>query len=289
MLNLTYVNTFVSVIETGSFRAAARRLACAQPTVTQHIKKLEAALQAPLVARSHAACMPTAHGERFLPFARSLLQVADRARAAVAGRRLTVGASTNIGTYLLPQRLKAFAGRNGVDVTVEPRIAGNPAVAEMLAAGEIDMALMEWPPTLAGFNAVVWRHEPMVVIVPPDHPWAGRRSVSRAKLLAMPLLGGEAGTGTATLLARIFGDDARDLKIEMTLGSTEAVKQAVIAGLGISLTLACAVRDDVDSGRLAALPIAGARLTKALYLVTPTDIPPTSPIAAFADFLRAEG
>lgn len=289
MLNLTYVNTFVSVIETGSFRAAARRLACAQPTVTQHIKKLEAALQVPLVARSHAACTPTAHGERFLPFARSLLQVADRARTAVTGRRLTVGASTNIGTYLLPHRLKAFADENGADVAVEPRIAGNPAVADMLAVGEIDCALMEWPPTLAGFDSAVWRHEPMVVIVPPDHPWAGRRSVSRTKLLATPLLGGEPGTGTATLLRQAFGAAAADLKIQLTLGSTEAVKQAVIAGLGVSLTLACAVEVDVENGRLAALSIAGPRLTKPLHLVTPTDAPATSPIKVFANFLRTAG
>lgn len=288
MLNLTYVNTFVSVIETGSFREAARRLACAQPTVTQHIKKLEAALQAPLVARSHAVCTPTAHGERFLPFARSLLQVADRARSAVAGRRLTIGASTNIGTYLLPKLLKAFAD-DVAGITVEPRIAGNPAVAEMLQVGEIDMALMEWPPQLTGFDSVVWRHEPMVVIVPSDHPWAGRRSVSRARLLATPLLGGEPGTGTATLLRQAFGQAAADLKIQLTLGSTEAVKQAVIAGLGVSLTLAGAVHDDVENGRLAALPIAGPRLTKPLHLVMPTDTPATSPVAAFADFLTMEG
>lgn len=287
MLNLTYVNTFVSVIEAGSFREAARRLACAQPTVTQHIKKLEAALQAPLVARSHAACTPTAHGARFLPFARSLLQVADRAHTAVAGRHLSVGASTNIGTYLLPRRLKTFADENGTGIAVEPRIAGNPAVAEMLAAGEIDCALMEWPPALAGFDAVVWRHEPMVVIVPPDHPWAGRRNVSRARLLETPMLGGEPGTGTATLLRQAFGEAAADLKVQLTLGSTEALKQAVIAGLGVSLTLACAVQDDVENGRLAALPVAGPRLIKPLYLVTPTDIPATSPIATFAEFLRA--
>lgn len=289
MLNLTYVRTFVCVIDGGGFREAARRLKCSQPTVSQHIKKLEAAMKTALVARSHAQCTATSQGRRFLPLARSLLRVADRARAAVEARELVIGASTNVGTYLLPPCIKSFTDSGMAPANVDLVIASNPEVAEKLAAGEVDVAVMEWWDSRPGFSALAWRQEPLVVIVPPDHPWAELQSVPKEKLLASPMIGGEAGTGTARVLARVFGDAARDLEVGMTLGSTEAVKQAVKAGLGISITLARAVEQEVASGLLHALAVAGERLTKTIFVILPQDAPPTSAAAVFTDVLMSPG
>ncbi len=285
VLNLTHVTTFLAVVDRGGFREAARHLRTSQPTVTQHIKKLESALGTRLIHRHRPAGTPTPAGQRFLPHARRLIEAADRAHDAIARRRMDIGASSNIGTYLLQPRLKAFLEGYSARIELQLCLGSNPQIAERLTRGEVDIGLMEWWDQRPGFRAVVWRQEPMVVIVPPPHPWAKRRSVSRQLLCSTPLIGGEPGSGTATLLARTFGTAAAELRISMSLGSTEAVKQAVIAGLGVSIVLASTVHDQVRAGLLHALPISGARVVKDLFVLIPDDLPPTSAAHAFAEHL----
>ena len=288
MLNLLHLQAFVAVIDEGGFREAARRLACAQPTVSQHVRKLEAALGVPLVRRGSGGCAPTPHGERLLPFARSLLGTAERACVAVRDPGLVVGASSNIATYLLQPHLRAFAARHPAAGRLRLMVDGNPAIAERLTRGEVDVALMEWWDGRPGFTARTWRQEALVVIVPPDHAWAARSGITRATLLATPLIGGEPGTGTATLLTRTFGAAARDLQVAMALGSTEAVKRAVMAGLGVSLVMAGAVEQETRHGLLRALPLEGEALSKPLHILLPEAMPATAPATLFADFLLAQ-
>tara|TARA_B100000513_G_scaffold190417_1_gene114867 strand:+ start:305 stop:1174 length:870 start_codon:yes stop_codon:yes gene_type:complete len=287
MLNLTQVATFVAVVEQGGFHEAARHLGVSQPTVTQHIKKLEADLMRPLIVRTHGKAGTTPHGAAFLPFARSLMHVAGRARDALDGRGLVVGASSNIGVYLLQPLVKAFTAAHPDVGPIDLRIGSNPETVRLLEDSEIDIGLMEWWDDRPGFDSRVWREEPVVVIVAPDHPWAGRRTIDRTALLAEPLIGGEPGTGTARLLERELGIAPETLKAGPQLGSTEAVKQAVRAGLGVSLTLESAVRDEVAAGSLRALAIEQAPLARSLYAIVSDSLPLGSPARAFDGFLAA--
>ena len=93
-----------------------------------------------------------------------------------------------------------------------------------------------------------WRSEPIVLIVPPDHPLAEDRQISKRKLAELDLLGGEPGTGTGRLLESYFADGVSPPRIALQLGSTEAVKEAVKAGLGVSLVLRSAVAEEVRNG-----------------------------------------
>jgi DNA-binding transcriptional LysR family regulator len=145
---------------------------------------------------------------------------------------------------------------------------------------------MEWWDDRPGFEAAVWRRERLVVIVSPEHPWARRKSVEKAMLLREPMIGGEPGTGTARLLQQTFGVDASSLKIGLELGSTEAVKQAVRAGLGISIILESAVRDEVRSGTLRALHVEDTPLAKPLFSIFPGGLSTSSPAAQFHAFLQ---
>lgn len=286
MLNLMHVRTFVTVVEQGGFHEAARHLGVSQPTVTQHIKKLETDLARPLIVRAHGHARTTIHGAQFLPFARTLLRVAARARTALDAGGFVIGASSNIGVYLLQPLVKAFAAAHPAIGPIDIRIGSNPDTAKRLEDSEIDVGLMEWWDDRAGFEARIWRNEPVVVIVPPDHPWARRKSVEKATLLQEPLIGGEPGTGTARLLQQEFGIEPQSLKVGLQLGSTEAVKQAVRAGLGISLTLESAVRDEVSAGALHALRIRDAPLSKPLYAILADSLPPASLARDFEAFLR---
>lgn len=216
--------------------------------------------------------MPTAEGARFLPHARALLETAQRALAVLTARRLVVGAASNPGIYLLPPYLSERE---------ELRIGTNPDTVERLASGAVDLAITEWWDGRQGFEVHAWRDEPMVGIVPPSHPFACAGPVPLARFLAEPLIGGEPGTGTGRLLVEALGQDASPLRIVRVMGSTEGVKRAVAAGLGVSVVLACAVRDEVKAGTLVAVPLSGPALRRRMLAVLPEGLPPTAPQRRF--------
>src|SRR5690348_13430866 len=156
-LNLDQLESFVALAECGGITAAAERLSRSQPTVSQHLKRLEAQLDRKLVARRSGRATLTEEGWRVLPFARGLLRL-DRQFAehdCTAARRL--GACNNIGVYLLPELLTELlrGGRALPEVT----IARNPQIAARITAGEIDVALLEWWDPRPGFESHIWRRE----------------------------------------------------------------------------------------------------------------------------------
>lgn len=288
MIDLEQVRTFVAIVDAGSFQAAAARLGIAQPTVSQHMSKLERTLGHRLLERGRAQATMSSEGTRLLPFARTLLRIAARAEASVADEGLVIGASSNIGIYLLQPIVGAFQARLPQLGALDIRIGSNLETARRLEDAEIDIALMEWWDEREGFDAEIWREEPVVVIVPPGHRWAERRWIDKAMLMEEPMIGGEPGTGTARLLQERLGIDSAALKSGLQLGSTEAVKQAVRAGLGVSVALASAVRDEVAAGTLVAPPLRGPRLSKSLYSIVPSPTPQASPARRFADFLHGK-
>ncbi|MCG8561521.1 MAG: LysR substrate-binding domain-containing protein [Hyphomicrobiales bacterium] len=284
MLDLNQVQAFLAVVDSAGFSRAARALGSTQPVVSQQVRKLEAAIGARLLARSHARTVPTADGARFLPYARALVRTEERARRSVRKDRLAIAASGNIGTYLLP---KVLGGTATAVQTPDPEllVGTNQETAARIQSGVADIALMEWWDDRPGLDATVWRREPLVVIVGPAHGWAARRAVEKAELFDEPLIGGEPGTGTGALLQQVFGRAAARLKVGLTVGSTAAVKEAVKAGLGLSIVMAASVRDEVRYGTLGALEVSDAALVKDLYAVVSSDQPETAPAMRFRSHL----
>lgn len=265
MLNPLWLRSLVYVVQYRGFQAAARALNISQPTVSQHVQRLEEELGTPLVTRSRRECTPTPAAGRLLPFAESLLRLEAQARAAVVRDTLRVGASSNVGIYLLQPYLHSYR-QMASDHHYELQIDRNPAIAEKLRRGEIDVAVMEWFEPGEGLQVVCWRQEPLVLIAPPGDPLADQVSISRDQLAGLSLLGGEPGTGTGRLLARLFADGKPMPSVAMQLGSTEAVKEAVKAGLGLSLVMASAVEEEVRAGSLCAIPVDGAALQKQVFV-----------------------
>ena len=241
MLNPVWLKSLVAIVQTGSFQSAARALGLAQPTVSQHLQKLEEQVGVTLVQRSRSGCQPTTRALAFMPHATALL-----------------------GTYLLQPFVRNYLTTANERGEVDLRIAANPDVADQLLAGQLDAAIMEWWLPHPDFEHRLWRVEPLVLIVSPDHALAEAGCIERDRLVDLPMLGGEPGSGTGRLLTEYFGELGVP-RSGMQLGSTEAVKQAVRAGLGVSLVMASAVQDEVRSGALVALPIPG--LEKRLQLI----------------------
>lgn len=283
MINLECVATFLAVAQYGSFRAAAEHTGLSQPAVSQHVKRLEASLKVSLIDRSNAGSTLTPEGQAFLPYAEVLIQTSNRARTLFDKETLVVGASSNIGIYVLQPYLKDYKDR--VPHTVDAVIGDNNAIADKLQNLAIDVAVMEWWDGRPGFDAHLWRQEGLVVIVPPGHPWVGQRSIALHALKGMPVLGGETGTGTGRQLQRCLGDEAHSIQVSMQLGSTEAVKHAVHAGLGISIVMATAVAEECRSGWLHAIPLENNSLQKDIYIVRRRGGPYESLASQFVRFL----
>jgi DNA-binding transcriptional LysR family regulator len=279
MLNLVHAKTFLAVLSERGFRAAARDLKLSPSTVVEHIKQLEEDLAAPLIVRRRGIVELTSQGAAFAPLARAMLDTAERSRTMIAQSRLRVASSSNVGTYLLQSMLASFQATDpcSVDLWIGP----NPNVAERLANGIADVALMEWWNDRPGFRGYTWRNESLVIIVAPDHPWAERCAIEASELASQTLLGGEAGTGTITLLRKRLGHLSEGLTAIGGFGSTEAVKRAVRAGRGVSLVIAAAVADEVKAGQLVALRLKDIELVKELKIISPIGVPDAAPAARF--------
>jgi DNA-binding transcriptional LysR family regulator len=274
------VESFLAVARFGSFRDAARQRGLSQPAVSRQVQALEKSLQARLVVRKRSGCQLTPEAREFLHYAETMVRLQLRARTFLQPRQVTVGASSNIGTCFLPrliQRFEAAYPKFAVDVS----IGTNEAIAQQLDSGAVDVALMEWWKEKPGYATAVWRREPLVVIVPPEHAWAARESIPGAWLFEEKLIGGERGTGTGTLLRQELGNAAAALRVTRQLGSTEAVKEAVRHRLGVSLVMAAAVRDETATGALRSLRIEGLELTKRLFSVVRKGAADQRVVAAF--------
>ena len=151
MLNLAWVRTFLALVENKSFQAAATQLQLAQPTVSQQIRKLEQQLGVILVRRARSGCEPTQAAFTFIPYAESLIQINQRALAAIQNGQVRVGASSNVGIYMLQPYVRTFL--NGRDPALfDLVIDRNPVIAQKLVDAEIDVAVMEWWDRRPGFS-----------------------------------------------------------------------------------------------------------------------------------------
>lgn len=268
MLNLIWLKSLICVIEQHSFQLAANQLGLAQPTISQHIQKLEEMLGVSLIKRGRNGCQPTSEALRLMPYAQSLLRLHERALLAVKQPLLRVGASSNIGIYLLQPYLQHYLHQHAqIQDKLDVVIDSNTSIADKLDNAEVDIALMEWWSPKTGYASQIWKTEPLVLITPPSHPMAKLATVSRSMLAGLSLIGGESGSGTGRLLKSYLQDMPQMPTVTMQLGSTEAVKQAVRAGLGISLVFASAVVDEIKHGTLAAIPLEDNALKKNLHLV----------------------
>ncbi len=273
-LNLDQIESWLAIVESGSFREAGRRLSRSQTTVSQHVQRLEAHIGGRLLRRGKRGCALTPLGKRLAPIARALMAGETQAAQLASRSAPRLGACSNIGIYLLPHLLVTYCEHQP---RPSIRIGTNPEIVEALEAGMLDMALLEWWVSRPNVGAVPWKREPMVAIYPPAHPWRERSSIALPDLCRETLIGGEPGTGTGRLLREMMSAGAALPQPAMELGSTEAVKRAVAAGLGVSIVLEMATALEVSQGTLRTIRFE-PEISKTLWIARSTNMDPDSPL-----------
>ncbi len=292
-VTLRQLRVFEAVARHLSFSRAAAELHLTQPAVSMQVKSLEGEAGLPLVEQIGKTIHLTEAGRELLARARSIareLEAAEEALDAMRGLthgRLAIGLVSTAKYFapaLLGRFLKAHPG-----VTVKLGVDNREAMIGLLAANQVDLAIMGRPPQNLATTAEAFAPHPHVVIAPPDHPLAGRRGIPLARLADETFLIREPGSGTRGLLERLFSEHELALTVGMEMDSNETIKQAVIAGMGISLLSRHTVGLELATRRLVVLDVAGLPIVRNWFVVHLT-AKRLSPIAqALKAFLLAEG
>ena len=296
-MNLDHLRTLVSIVEHGSLSAAARARQISQPAVTKQVQRMEVDLGLSLLVRGPKRQVElTPAGERMLAFARETLdnyEVLERELAsfkAVGVGMLSLAASTIPGEYLLPALLAAFRTQYP-QVKVQMTISDTAGVATRLLADEADLGVVGSTIQQPGLRLERLVGDRIVLAVPADHPFAARESVAADELSAQPLILREDGSGTRrsveTALAAA-GTSLTESNVVLTLGSTQAILQAVGQRLGIGFVSARAASQAQANGRLACVGLEGVDLRRDLYLAYLPERLGDPVVVRFLDFARAQ-
>jgi DNA-binding transcriptional LysR family regulator len=271
-MNLNHLAVFHAVAQAGGMTLGAERLDVSQPAVSKQVRELESALGVHLFDRIGRRVRLSQAGETLAGYARRLFALAHEAEQAMAdvravGRgRLAVGASTTIGTYLLPGVAAAFWRRHpGVELLVE--IENTEQVHSRLAGHELDVGLTEGFVEQEELDAEVFHRDELVVIAPPGHRLAGSPRVPLSALREEPFILREPGSGTRAVEERALARLKLPVRVALALGSTEAIKRVVAEGVGLAIVSRLSVRAECAAGTLAVLPVAGLRIERPLHLV----------------------
>ncbi|MBC7250592.1 MAG: LysR family transcriptional regulator [Anaerolineae bacterium] len=275
-MRLAYLRTFVEVAQRKSFSAAARVLGLTQPAVSQQVRRLEEELGVRLLLREgRGPVILTESGKMVLDFARSTLAAYDALRAElrqlegeIAGT-LRLAASTTPGEYLVPQLLAAFRAQHP-RVEAQVTVSDTADVVQRVQSGACDLGFIGAPVEGPGLVLERVAADEIVLAVYPEHPFAGREKVTWDEVLAQPLILREEGSGTRRTVESALAARGKELpreKVALTLGSMQAVIQAIRDGLGIGFVSALAVTRVPPAERLPVVAIEGLKFTRELFIV----------------------
>jgi DNA-binding transcriptional LysR family regulator len=295
-MDLRRLEVLLKVAELGSFSRAAEALFLTQPTVSEHVRALEKDLGVQLLDRLGRGAAPTPAGQLVLGYAHRILALMREARQAVdqfQGRmlgELIVGGSTIPGEYILPALIGQFKAKYP-DISISLRVGSSQQVSEWVEEGRVEIGVVGARPGSRGLVARELMADRMVIVVPPDHPWSRRPSVTLADVRAEPLVVRERGSGTRQALERALAEAGTELaafRVAGEMGSTQAVKQAVRAGIGVALMSKLAVEDECRARLLVCVQVRGLDVRRSFHLVTHRERS-RSPLAqAFLEFVESQ-
>jgi DNA-binding transcriptional LysR family regulator len=293
-MNLDYLKTYVEVIRLGSFSEVAKELSISQPAVSFQIQKLEQDLGVRLIDRRQKTLVMTEAGKRLLLFAKlvykehnALLNDLEQLKEEVIGN-LTITASTIPGDFLIPPILSEFKRRHPA-VSIELEVTDSSRVIEAVKSGVYNIGFCGVSPEDRELEVFKIAEDEIVLIVFPEHPFAGRTRVPFLEVTAEPLIFREDTSGTqrsVESLLRKSGFDLSLCKPTLILGTTEAVVSAVESKLGIAFVSNLAIKKSVALGLVKTVGIEGVTLKRDFWCVYRKERVVSRLLEEFIDFIR---
>ena len=270
-LNLHLLRLFATVARTGSFSRAADTLHISQPAISKGVRDFELQVGCRLLDRTPKGVRPTREGQALARHAEALFAVERAAEDELLSLRsldsgsLRIGASTTIATYMISEYLGTFhRSYPGIDLHLV--IANTRDIADLLLAHDIEIALVEGPVEGEEVESRPWRTDVMSLIVDPQHRFADVESgIDGAALSDEILIVREPGSGTREVVAQALAARGIEPKQTLEIGSTEAIKQAVAAGLGVAIVSSATISDQIKLGRLKVVPMRDIAIERTLW------------------------
>ncbi|MGE5240589.1 MAG: LysR family transcriptional regulator [Bacteroidota bacterium] len=291
-LTLRQLKVFESVARHLNYTRAAEELHLTQPAVSMQVKQLEDSLGAALFEQLGKRIHLTEAGKEVLGYARSITQQLDELEAVLnrqkglAGGRLRISVATT-ANYFVPNLLGSFS-RRYPEITVSLDVTNRETLLRQLSENLVDLVIMGRPPAEADVEAEVFLENPLVIVAPPEHALARMKKIPLKRLQEEVFLVREPGSGTRIAMERFFSERGMHLRTGMEVGSNEAIKQSVQAGLGLGLLSRATVDQELALGQLVLLDVAEFPIMRHWYMVHRRG-KRLSPVArAFHDFVLSE-
>jgi len=293
-MDIHRLEVFCKVVELQSFTKAAVAVYLTQPTVSEHVRALEAMLGEKLVDRLGREVLPTPAGKILYQYGRKMIQLRDEAVQALhkyqgnLSGHLAIGASTIPGTYILPAFIGSFkANHPSIQITVE--ISSSAEIVERVLRSDLELGLVgaKWQDRRIVLEEMF--SDELMLAAFPEHAWAGEKTVELKDLAGQAFVLREKGSGTRMVMSNVLqehGFDLSELYVVAEMGSTEAVRQAIKARIGVSILSYHAIAEDLQRGALVAIPIKGVRIFRSFYLIQRKNRQPSPLGTAFLSHLR---
>ncbi len=285
---LRQLQVFEAIVRLGSFTRAAEELFLTQPTVSMQVKKLADSMGLPLFEHVGRNVRPTEAGLELYDSCRKIFETLANLEMKMADLkgikrgRLRLGVITT-AKYFAPQVLGEFCKMYpGIDVAL--KVSNRDRIVERINANEDDLYIMGQAPDQFEIEAFTFAPNPLVVMAPRDHPLVGHKNIPLARIAEEPLILREPGSGTRDAILRIFKAAGCRAQVRMELGSNEAIKHAVVGGLGLSVLSLHTLSLEGPAGPVALLDVEGFPIMRQWYLVYPKGKELSLVARAFLDF-----
>ncbi len=291
-VTLRQLSVFEAAARLLNYTRAAEELHLSQPAVSMQIRQLEDQAGLQLFEKLGRKLHLTGAGLELFRYSRSILHdlhEAEEVLEALKGLntgKLNIGVASTVN-YFAPRLLAAFSQRYpGISLSLEADNREN--LIHMLNANEKDLVLMGRPPEQIDLGSEPFLENPLVVIAPPEHPLANERDIPLQRLSEEPFVMREAGSGTRAAMERFFSEQGITLKTGMQMTRNEAIKQAVRAGLGLSIVSIHSLELELETQRLVVLDVTGFPIERQWFLVYRHGKRLSPAAGAFKDFVLAE-
>jgi DNA-binding transcriptional LysR family regulator len=274
-LQLPYLETYSKAAELSSFTRAARVLRLTQAAVSQRVQALEKALDTPLFKRQGGRVLLTDAGQKLYDFAQRILDLHRQARQEITGQdfpvsgELVLAASSVPGEHLLPALLSVF-GQKYPHVRVRATVSDSMGVMAQVERGEVSLGLVGRKADKPHLEFRYLASDRMVLVVPAGHPLSKQKKVTVAQLSRYPLVLRGSGSGLRHCFEKSLekaGRSLTDLRVALELGSNEAIKEAILRGVGVAVLSTLAVQKELQAGRLHALAVSGVHCDRDMLIV----------------------
>jgi DNA-binding transcriptional LysR family regulator len=293
-ITIQQMEAIISLVTERSFSRAAKKMLLTQPALTKNIKNVEDYLGVRVVNRNNTGISLTPEGKIVYDYACRIVKLRNEAREKIlkmqekTGGDIYVGASTIPATYILPWVLSMFRKKHDT-INVHVQTADSEEALNMVLDNEVEIGLIGKRPLSRKLIArSLWRDR-LVLAVPANHRWHKKKSIAVDELMEEPFVLREKGSATRDIL-EIYFKESKSIALSQfnicaELGSSEAIKEAIIAGLGVSIISIHAIKRELAQGLLLEIRLEGCNIERDFYLIHQKNLDIRPSHQLFIDFL----